>query len=162
MEEFLMKVLRNLSILTALLFAMDSVPASNLVLVARTDGPPAIDDVTLMMDMTGTQNVLVAERNSEQMANGVPGLDTEVDYAIRELMVASDVSFLGFDCAILTTASSSAKMTLDPSSTEQAVLSSTEQVDNVITSTALRPSSDNLVSGMTWSIANGARTDHNS
>lgn len=149
-----MRILRNLSIMTALLFAMDSAPSNDVVLMVRTDGPPAIDDVTLTADMIGgAQEALPIAEQNEQTANGASYVDTEVDYAIRELMVASDVSFLGFDCAILP-ASSSAKMMLDPSSTEQATAcSSTEQVDNTanINSTALRPSS--LLDGLGSTLA---------
>jgi hypothetical protein len=110
-----MKVLRNLSILMALLFAMGSTP-----LMASPQSGSA-NDGTLTVDMLADDVLsasLAAEQDNTQMANGAPYVDMEVAYVIRELTVASDVSFLGFDCAILP-ASSSAKMTLDPSSTEQ-------------------------------------------
>ena len=119
-----MKVLRHLSILTALLFAMGSNPVMAVPIAATQNGSSI--DGTLTADMlTGAKNVLVTDQSEQAIGATAFQLDTEVDYVIRELTVASDVLLLGFDCAILPAS---------PSAEEMLNLSSTEQV-NATTST---------------------------
>src|SRR3989339_210237 len=113
----------------------------------------ASDDATLTADM------LTSTQITEKTAYGY----AEVDYASRELMVASDVSFLGFDCGLAILPLVSSKEMLMLSMEQATACFSTEQGNTINNQAVFRPSSGNLVSGMTNNIATGAcRTDHNS
>ena len=154
MEDLPMKVFRpRLLISVALLSLTMSCQSIALASPISGNNGQASDDATLTADM------LTSTQITEKTAYGY----TEVDYAIRELMVASDVSFLGFDCGLAILPLVSSKEMLMLSMEQATACFSTEQGNTINNQAVFRPSSGNLVSGMTNTIATGAcRTDHNS
>src|SRR3989339_1847694 len=99
----------------------------------------ASDDATLTADM------LTSTQITEKTAYGY----TEVDYAIRELMVASDVSFLGFDCGLAILPLVSSKEMLMLSMEQVTACFSTEQGNTINKQTVYRPTNGKLDSGKT-------------